>query len=213
MPRVGVCDYGVGNLRSVERALRVAGAEPVISSDPSVIVTCDGVVLPGVGAFSIAAQTLRDTGLGAAVLELARLDRPVLGICLGHQLLFESSDEGHGGEGLALLRGRVVKLSPEPGLKVPHMGWNTIATVRASTLLDGVPSDSYMYFVHSYAAVPDPQDTVAVTEYGDRLTAAVERGSIMGTQFHPEKSGATGLRIYANFVSMCAVSVPAQRAG
>ena len=213
MPRVGVCDYGVGNLRSVERALRVAGAEPVISSDPSVIVTCDGVVLPGVGAFSTAAQTLRDTGLGAAVLELARLDRPVLGICLGHQLLFESSDEGHGGEGLALLHGRVVKLSPEPGLKVPHMGWNTIATVRASTLLDGVPSDSYMYFVHSYAAVPDPQDTVAVTEYGDRLTAAVERGSIMGTQFHPEKSGATGLRIYANFVSMCAVSVPAQRAG
>jgi glutamine amidotransferase len=213
MPRVGVCDYGVGNLRSVERALRVAGAEPVISSDPSVIVTCDGVVLPGVGAFSIAAQTLRETGLGAAVLELARLDRPVLGICLGHQLLFESSDEGHGGEGLALLHGRVVKLSPEPGLKVPHMGWNTIATVRASTLLDGVPSDSYMYFVHSYAAVPDPQDTVAVTEYGDRLTAAVERGSIMGTQFHPEKSGATGLRIYANFVSMCAVSVPAQRAG
>jgi glutamine amidotransferase len=213
MPRVGVCDYGVGNLRSVERALRVAGAEPVISSDPSVIVTCDGVVLPGVGAFSTAAQTLRDTGLGAAVLELARLDRPVLGICLGHQLLFESSDEGHGGEGLALLRGRVVKLSPEPGLKVPHMGWNTIATARASTLLDGVPSDSYMYFVHSYAAVPDPQDTVAVTEYGDRLTAAVERGSIMGTQFHPEKSGATGLRIYANFVSMCAVSVPAQRAG
>jgi glutamine amidotransferase len=106
-----------------------------------------------------------------------------------------------------------VKLSPEPGLKVPHMGWNTIATVRASTLLDGVPSDSYMYFVHSYAAVPDPQDTVAVTEYGDRLTAAVERGSIMGTQFHPEKSGATGLRIYTNFVSMCAVSVPAQRAG
>jgi glutamine amidotransferase len=213
MPRVGVCDYGVGNLRSVERALRVAGAEPVISSDPSVIVTCDGVVLPGVGAFSIAAQTLRETGLGAAVLELARLDRPVLGICLGHQLLFESSDEGHGGEGLALLHGRVVKLSPEPGLKVPHMGWNTIATVRASTLLDGVPSDSYMYFVHSYAAVPDPQDTVAVTEYGDRLTAAVERGSIMGTQFHPEKSGATGLRIYTNFVSMCAVSVPAQRAG
>jgi glutamine amidotransferase len=213
MPRVGVCDYGVGNLRSVERALRVAGAEPVISSDPSVIVTCDGVVLPGVGAFSIAAQTLRDTGLGAAVLELARLERPVLGICLGHQLLFESSDEGHGGEGLALLRGSVVKLSPEPGLKVPHMGWNTIATVRASTLLQGVPSDSYMYFVHSYAAVPDFQDTVAVTEYGGRLTAAVERGSIMGTQFHPEKSGATGLRIYANFVSMSAVSVPAQRAG
>ncbi len=212
-PRVGVCDYGVGNLRSVERALHVAGAEPVVSSDPRAIVGCDGVVLPGVGAFSIAARTLRDTGLGAAVLELARLERPVLGICLGYQLLFEGSDEGHGDDGLALLRGRVVKLSTERGLKVPHMGWNTITTVRESTLLDGVASGAYMYFVHSYVAVPDPHDTVAVTEYGGRITAAVERGTIMGTQFHPEKSGTMGLRIYANLVSRCAAGVPAQSAG
>ncbi len=212
-PRVGVCDYGVGNLRSVERALQVAGAEPVISADPGTILACDGVVLPGVGAFSVAARALSDTGLGHAVRELARRDRPVLGVCLGHQLLFDGSDEGHGGEGLALLRGHVVELSPSGGLKVPHMGWNTITTLRESALLDGVASGAYMYFVHSYAAVSEPGDTVAVTAYGDDLVAAVERGSVMGTQFHPEKSGAAGLRVYANFVSMCAARVPAQRAG
>jgi glutamine amidotransferase len=213
MPRVGVCDYGVGNLRSVERALRVAGAEPVISADPDVIAGCDGVVLPGVGAFSVAAGALRDTGLGSAVRELAEHARPVLGVCLGHQLLFEGSDEGHGGEGLALLRGHVVKLSAGGGLKVPHMGWNTITTVRESSLLDGVASGSYMYFVHSYVAVPEPDDAVAVTEYGNELAVAVQRGTVMGTQFHPEKSGASGLRVYANFVSLSAVRVPAQRAG
>ena len=211
--RVGVCDYGVGNLRSVERALAVAGAEAVISGDPDVITACDGVVLPGVGAFSVAAQALQDTGLGDAVRDLARRQRPVLGVCLGHQLLFESSDEGHGGEGLALLPGRVVKLSTKGGLKVPHMGWNTITLLRASALLDGIESGTSMYFVHSYAAVPDPRDTVAVTEYGDTLAAAVAHGSVMGTQFHPEKSGASGLRVYANLVSLCAAPVVARRAG
>jgi glutamine amidotransferase len=213
MPRVGVCDYGVGNLRSVERALRVAGAEPVISGDPKVIVACDGVVLPGVGAFSVAARALSDTGLGVAVLDLAQAERPVLGICLGHQLLFEGSDEGQGGEGLALLRGHVVKLESSGGLKVPHMGWNMITKVRESTLLQGIPSGSFMYFVHSYVAVPHTDDVLATTEYGAELAVAVQRNNVMGTQFHPEKSGATGLRVYANFVSLCAVRVPAQRAG
>jgi glutamine amidotransferase len=211
--RIGICDYGVGNLRSVERALRVAGADPVISGDPSEIAACDGVILPGVGAFSIAAHTLRDTGLAEAVRDVARRERPVLGICLGHQLLFESSDEGHGGEGLALLRGRVLKLSPAPGLQVPHMGWNTITTLRGSALLEGIASGSYMYFVHSYVAIPEPGDTVAVTDYGGDLAAAVERGTVMGTQFHPEKSGAAGLRVYANFVALSQVRVPVQRAG
>jgi glutamine amidotransferase len=211
-PRVGVCDYGVGNLRSVERALRVAGADPVISGDPNTIVACDGVVLPGVGAFSVAAAALWETGLGPAVRELARRERPVLGVCLGHQLLFEGSDEGSG-EGLGLLCGRVVELSRVDGLKVPHMGWNTIAMVRPSTLLEGIASGAYMYFVHSYAAVPDRDDTVAITTYGNTLAAAVERGTVMGTQFHPEKSGPPGVQVYANFVTLCAARVPAQRAG
>src|ERR1700692_2552644 len=124
-------------------------------------------------------------GPRAAGARAAAARRPVLGVCLGHQLLFEGSDEGHGGEGLALLRGRVVELSRANDLKVPHMGWNTITTVRASTLLEGIASGTYMYFVHSYAAVPEPDDTVATTTYGNELAAAVERGTVMGTQFHP----------------------------
>jgi glutamine amidotransferase len=213
IPRIGICDYGVGNLRSVERALRVSGAEPVISGDPDVIISCDGVVLPGVGAFAIAARALQATGLGAAIRDLARRERPVLGVCLGHQLLFEGSDEGHGGDGLALLPGRVVRIAADRGLKVPHMGWNTIDVVRDSVLLDGVASGGYMYFVHSYAAIPATGDTIATTEYGDIIAAAVERGTVMGTQFHPEKSGASGLRVYANFVARCAAPVPARLTG
>lgn len=214
IPVIGVCDYGVGNLRSVERALRASGAEPRISADPGAIAACDGVVLPGVGAFSVAALALQHTGLGSAVQQLARRARPVLGVCLGYQLLFERSDEGDGGDGLGLLPGRVVKLSPGVGLKVPHMGWNTITAIRASTLLDGIASGSYMYFVHSYSVLPERGDVVAVTDYGrTRIAAAVERDSVMGTQFHPEKSGAAGLRLYANFVALCAARVPAQRAG
>lgn len=212
-PVIGVCDYGVGNLRSVERALRIAGADPLISNDPTAIAGCDGVVLPGVGAFSVAAVALRETGLGEAVRRLAQAGRPVLGICLGHQLLFERSAEGKGGEGLGLLPGTVVRITPGDGVKVPHMGWNTIDVARDSVLLDGVASGSSMYFVHSYAAVAEDDDVVATTDYGTRIVAAVERDNVMGTQFHPEKSGATGLRVYANFVARCGVPALSQRTG
>jgi glutamine amidotransferase len=203
-PVIGVCDYGVGNLRSVERALRAAGAETVISGEPERVAACDGVVLPGVGAFAVAARTLRHGGLGGAVRDIASAGRPVLGVCLGHQLLFASSDEGPDVPGLALLDGHVARLAPSDGHKVPHMGWNTLMTVaRGSRLLAGTEAGSYMYFVHSFAAVPEPGDVAATTEYGEPFAAAVERDNIMGTQFHPEKSGAAGLRIYANFVAMC----------
>ena len=138
---------------------------------------------------------------------------PVLGVCLGHQLLFEGSEEGEGGEGLGLLHGRVVRLAPQGDLKVPHIGWNTVSVLRASAVLEGIASGAYMYFVHSFVAVPEAEDVVAVTDYGGRLAVAAERGNVMGTQFHPEKSGAPGLRVYANFVALCAARVPASRAG
>ena len=201
--RIGVCDYGVGNLRSVERALLGAGAEPVISDDPAALAACDGLVLPGVGAFVAAAEQLRRRGMDRCALGFAGSGRPLLGVCLGHQLLFDDSDEGAGAAGLGLIPGRVTRIEA-PGLKIPQIGWNRIRRERESALLDGVPDGSYMYFVHSYAGTPaSADDTVAVTEYGSTIAAVVQRGNVMGTQFHPEKSGACGLRIYANFVALC----------
>jgi imidazole glycerol-phosphate synthase subunit HisH len=209
---IGVCDYGVGNLRSVERALRTSNVEVVISDQPDVVAACAGVVLPGVGAFAVAAKALNDRGLGEAVRHVASNGGPVLGVCLGHQLLFEHSDEGPGGAGLGLLRGEVTRLAPGTGLKVPHTGWNTLTSVAApSTLLAGVSAGSYMYFVHSYVAVPLPGDVAATTDYGETFAAAVESGNIAGVQFHPEKSGAAGLRVYANFVAACGARASAGR--
>lgn len=201
--RVGVCDYGVGNLRSVERALLRAGAQPLISDDATALAACDGLVLPGVGAFVAAAEQLRSRGMDRSALDFAESGRPLLGVCLGHQLLFDDSDEGAGARGLGLIPGRVTRIEA-PGLKIPQIGWNQIRRERESALLDGVPDGSYMYFVHSYAGMPaDAGDTVAVTEYGSTIAAVVQHGSVMGTQFHPEKSGECGLRIYANFVALC----------
>ncbi len=207
--RVGVCDYGVGNLRSVERALLAGGAHAVVSRDGAELAGCDGIVLPGVGAFSVAATALRERGLDSVVREIAASGRPVLGVCLGFQLLFTDSDEGGGGIGLSLLPGAVRRLDIDRG-KVPHMGWNQLRAGRPSALLEGIPDGEHMYFVHSYAATPrDGADAVATVEYGGEIVAAVERGNVAGTQFHPEKSGAAGLRVYANFVARCATPVRA----
>ena len=201
--RVAVCDYGVGNLRSVERALVSAGAQPVITADPSLLSACDGVVLPGVGAFSAASERLRERGLAAAVRAVVESGRPLLGVCLGHQLLFEHSDEGAGGDGLGLVPGEVTRLRPSSG-KVPHMGWNRIHILRRVPLLDGVDDAAYVYFVHSYDGHPrNHSDVVATTDHGGAVVAVVQRGNVYGTQFHPEKSGAAGLRVYANFVQLC----------
>jgi glutamine amidotransferase len=201
--RIAICDYGVGNLRSVERALIAAGAEILVSADADAVAGCDGAVLPGVGAFAPAARLLREHGLDAAIADLAARRRPVLGVCLGFQLLFEASDEGDGGTGLGLLAGRVERLRA-PGLKIPHMGWNELRMTRPSPLLDGVAEGTHMYFVHSYAAAGIPAEVVATTDYGGDVVAACQHATVMGTQFHPEKSGAAGLRIYANFVGACA---------
>jgi imidazole glycerol-phosphate synthase subunit HisH len=202
--RVAICDYGVGNVRSVERALLAAGAQPVVTTAPEVIDHCDGAVLPGVGAFAAALQHLHDAGLAAAVRRVAGSGRPLLGVCLGHQLLFEHSDEGEGGDGLGLIPGHVSRLRPAVG-KVPHLGWNRLRILRDAPLLDGIGDHTYMYFVHAYAGHPrDRADVVATTDHGGEIVALVQHGNILGTQFHPEKSGTAGLRVYANFVRLCA---------
>lgn len=203
IPDIAICDYGVGNLRSVERALVAAGAHPVITDDPPTLGRCDGVVLPGVGAFGAASECLRQRGLAVALRAFAGSGRPLLGVCLGHQLLFDHSDEGEGGEGLGLVPGDVTRLRPSSG-KVPHLGWNRIAMRRPVPFLDGVDDGAYMYFVHSYDGHPRNRSAVvATTEHGGEVVAVVQRDNVFGTQFHPEKSGAPGLRVYANFVRLC----------
>jgi glutamine amidotransferase len=203
--RIAVVDYGIGNLRSVERALLHAGAQADITGDGAAIRSADGVVLPGVGAFGAALDALDEHRLRDTVLRVAASGRPLLGVCLGHQLLFDWSDESGGRAGLALLPGHVARLDPAAG-KVPHMGWNQLRLRRASPLLTGLDDGAYAYFVHSYVAreVPD-EAVIAECDYGGPLAAVVQRDNVFGTQFHPEKSGGDGLRIYANFVALCGV--------
>jgi glutamine amidotransferase len=204
--RIAICDYGVGNVRSVERAVLAAGGEPRLTHDRAEIDAADGMILPGVGAFGAAVDALEQTGLGAVVTGFAASGRPLLGVCLGFQVLFESSDESGGRRGLGLLPGAIARLGRERG-KVPHMGWNGLHLVRPSRLLDGLGEGTHAYFVHSYAAAADPAVVVATCDYGGPLVAVCERDNVLATQFHPEKSGAAGLRIYANFVH---ISAPAR---
>src|ERR1035437_3531724 len=180
MPRVAIVDYGVGTLRSVERARACAGAEAVITPDPHVVASCDGVVLPGVGAFAPAAALLLGSGLGDAVREAASRGHPVLGVCLGFQLLFESSEEGEGGAGLGLLPGRVRRIAAAPPLKVPHMGWNSLRLRRPAVLTDGVEDGTRCYFVHSYAAEADPADVVATVDSCGEIFATCDGGVGVG---------------------------------
>jgi glutamine amidotransferase len=201
-PRVAVCDYGVGNLHSVERALARGGARVELTRRPDVIAGADGIVLPGVGAFGAAASALHGEGLATAIHEAAARGRPVLGVCLGLQLLFEWSEESPGAAGLGLCRGGVRRMTPSVG-KVPHMGWNRLHMRRRSGLLDGLGEETFVYFVHSYVVHAQADGVVADCDHGGRFPAAVEAGAVMGTQFHPEKSGAAGLRVYGNFVGMC----------
>ena len=196
MTKISIIDYGVGNLFSMGNALRKTGAQVEIVKTREEILAADGVVLPGVGNFGAAAQKLYP--IADAVRDAAEDGVPLLGSCLGMQLMFEQSEEAEG-EGLGLLQGWIREFSGE--LKTPHMGWNTINATRESLLLEGIPDDSYFYFVHSY--YPDPvnqQDTLAATVYGARFTSIVERGNVYGCQFHPEKSGKAGAQLLSNFV-------------
>ncbi len=195
---IAIVDYGVGNLRSVERALLHVGATPKLTADQDELQHADGMVLPGVGAFAPALEKLSDGGLGRRVVELARKGKPVLGVCLGYQLLFEESMENGRHQGLGLLEGRVVKVTRTE--HVPVIGWCRLSQIDASPLWQGIADRSYFYFVHSYT--PDgSRNAIASTEQSPAAAAA--RLNVMGTQFHPEKSGADGLRVYENFVALC----------
>jgi glutamine amidotransferase len=204
IPAVAVVDYGVGNLRSVTRGLEAAGASVVVTADRRAIDAASGVVLPGVGAFAPARQRLAESGLDRQLAELAALGKPILGVCLGYQLLFAGSYEDGYTEGLGLLPGPVRRLVRTPDRKVPHMGWNRVRQARPDILFDGIPDRSYFYFVHSYyPEVKAGPEVLGTCDYGRTLTVVARRGSVAGTQFHPEKSGPAGLRLYANFVVAC----------
>lgn len=197
-----IVDYGMGNIHSVQKALEALGAKTIVSNKPADIASVDKVVLPGVGAFDDAMLELEKQGLVAPLMEYISANRPFLGICLGMQILFESSEEASLKKGLGVFKGTVKKFISEPGLKVPHMGWNQLKA-QASPLLKGVSSGEYVYFCHSYYPAPAEKDVViATTDYGKEFASIVGRGNIFGVQFHPEKSQETGLKILKNFIAL-----------
>jgi imidazole glycerol-phosphate synthase subunit HisH len=199
---IAIADYGMGNRRSVERALEHVGAQSVITSEPDVLRHADGVILPGVGAFPEAMRNVERLGLDEPLRERAANGAPLLGICLGLQLLFERSSEHEGAAGLGLLRGEVTPLHAP---KLPHIGWNLVGFDRPSALTEGLGAEAAFYHVHSFACRPaEPGDVVGRGEYGERFVSIAERGSVYGVQFHPEKSSRDGLALLANFARVCA---------
>jgi imidazole glycerol-phosphate synthase subunit HisH len=208
LSRVTILDYGMGNLRSVEKAFEHVEAEVVRTADADAARDADGLVLPGVGAFPTAMGRIRDLGMDDLVSEWVAAEKPVLGICLGLQLLFESTTELGGAEGLGVLPGPVSELDAGD-LKVPHIGWSPVTWSRRSRLTEGLAPEEPFYFVHSFAPRPaNGDDTLGTAEHGERFACVAERGSVFGVQFHPEKSSAAGLRLLHNFASICS-AVPA----
>jgi len=195
----------MGNLRSVEKALEHVGVTAKVSDDAEEVRAADGVILPGVGAFPRAMERVRELGLDELIHERSEAGVPILGICLGLQLLFESSSELGGAAGLAMLSGSVDALEA-PGLKVPHIGWAPVRWERESRLAEGIPSETPFYFVHSFAPRPGAEELLGSAEYGTRFACAAERDNVFGVQFHPEKSSAAGLRLLSNFAGICVSS-------
>ncbi len=215
-PRIVVVDYGMGNRRSVEKALERVGARTHVSRDHAELRAADGLLLPGVGAFPAAMATIRELGLDELLRERAAAGTPLFGSCMGMQLLFERSEEHGGAQGLGLLRGEVRTLQA-PQLKLPHIGWSEVGWRRRSALSEGLPDPSFLYHVHSFVAHPVDQEVVLGTAaYGETFPAVVEQGNIFGAQSHPEKSSTHGLRLLGNFVGICAAAaaarMPTQRA-
>ncbi len=197
---VAIIDYGAGNLSSVQKALDYLGAENEITQDRDKILSASHIILPGVGSFGDAMESMRDRGLVDTVKEVA-VSKPFLGICLGLQLLFESSEESPGVEGLGILKGKIVSIPKDNGLKVPHIGWNSIKLKQHGGIFDGIDDESYFYFVHSFYLTDADEDAVAATaEYGVEIECAMQKGKLCATQFHPEKSSKAGLQILKNFL-------------
>ncbi|MDR9851998.1 imidazole glycerol phosphate synthase subunit HisH [Paenibacillus sp. VCA1] len=204
---IAIVDYGMGNLHSVSKAVERLGAEALVTGDRAAIMDADGIILPGVGAFGDAMEHLRDSGLDGVMKEAAAAGKPLLGICLGMQLLFSSSEEHGRHEGLGLLPGRVIRFA-EGNYKVPHMGWNRLEFLQKNNPLLAGLAEGHVYFVHSYHVLPEVKtDLLAVTDYGQPVTAIVGRGSVYGMQFHPEKSGELGMELLGRFLSLCGAGV------
>jgi len=203
-PQIGLVDYGMGNRRSAEKALEHVGARVEVSGDPERLRAMDGLVLPGVGAFPAGMRAIRELGLDELLVERVQAGVPLLGLCLGMQLLFERSEEHDGAAGLGLLAGTVRRLSA-PGLKLPHIGWSEVRWRATTTpLSEGLPNPSYLYHVHSFAPRPaDEEMVLATADYGEPFPAIVGRGNVFGTQSHPEKSSTHGLALLVNFTRLC----------
>jgi glutamine amidotransferase len=201
-PNIAILDYGMGNLRSVEKALEKTGALPAVTSDEDVIAAADGLVLPGVGAFPKAMERIRELGLDRMLHEAVDREVPVLGICLGLQLLFESSVELGGAEGLGLLEGDVIQV-PAGGRKIPHIGWAEVTWEKPDELTEGLRPGEPFYFVHSFVARPSGSELIGTASYGSRFACVAGKGKVWGAQFHPEKSSSAGLRMLTNFKEIC----------
>lgn len=200
---IGIIDYDAGNIKSVEKAMEYLGQEVVVTRDPKTLSKADKLILPGVGSFGDAMGNLERYGLIPVIKEQAASGKPFLGICLGLQLLFESSEESPGVEGLGILPGKIVKIPPSPGLKIPHMGWNSLHFQNEGRLFAGIPEGVHVYFVHSYyLQAQNPEIVKAVTEYSTCIHASVEKGNIFACQFHPEKSSTWGLKMLENFAKL-----------
>lgn len=200
---VAIIDYGAGNLSSVKKALDYLGAESEITQDKDKIMSASHVILPGVGSFGDAMQSMQNRRLVDTIKNTARSGKPFLGICLGLQLLFESSEESESVDGLGLIKGKIVQIPRDNGLKVPHIGWNSVKIKQNSGIFSGIDNDSYFYFVHSfYLKDAEKEAVAATTEYGVGIECAVQKGNLCATQFHPEKSSRLGLKLLENFLKM-----------